>query len=619
MLSSLGFRLLSMIGLSMAPLNVIALPLANGGSFYQDTRPAASRDFTLVGDFYAPNLQQLQAQKAEFLEALNPYLTAVRQPLVLTYQAVDDRNRPVSEPCEIVAHYTDGMAGVTDGYHQERLSCAFRMFLPAILAAPETGAILNPTQTVFGVNYIAQRSPAGNWDDLGGGVTGGAGSGGGLGVEALAYGPSGALYAGGNFINAGGVAAADYVARWDGVNVGWNALATGANDTVKALAIGPDGALYAGGYFTSASGVANTSRIAKWNGSTWAALTTGVNGAVWALAFGPDGALYVGGDFTLAGGVANTVRIAKWDGSAWTPLSTGANGLVRALRFGLDGALYAAGDFTTMGGSAIPYLAAWDGSSWAAVGAAPNNALRALAVGADGTLYAGGVFTTIGGVAAPYLAAWNGTAWRALGAGVDNSVAVLEVAPDGTLYVGGAFTTAGALDTPDGFARWLGMSWLLPDIDPPNTTTIQAMVAAGDGTLTIGYSTDGSAEAAAVNTMTNDGTAPAYPTFVFTGAPNTAAPIYQIVNTTTGAGIYFDGLQISPGETITITLDPQNIRMVSSFQGNIIRYVIPGSNVAGWFLQPGENTVSIWAPNPLITLAATWREGYIAIEHATRR
>jgi hypothetical protein len=82
--------------------------------------------------------------------------------------------------------------------------------------------------------------------------------------------------------------------------------------SVRALTGFNDGtgqALYAGGAFTTAGGVA-ANRIAKWNGTAWSPLGTGVNGTVNALTgFGP--ALYTGGSFTTAGGVASGF-IAKW-------------------------------------------------------------------------------------------------------------------------------------------------------------------------------------------------------------------------------------------------------------------------------------------------------------------
>ena len=96
------------------------------------------------------------------------------------------------------------------------------------------------------------------------------------GVLALARGLDRTLYAGGNFLNAGGNANADYIGSWNGA--AWTALPSGSvalNGQVNALAVVPSGLLYAGGTFTNASGIAAADYIASWNGAAWAALGTG--------------------------------------------------------------------------------------------------------------------------------------------------------------------------------------------------------------------------------------------------------------------------------------------------------------------------------------------------------
>ena len=111
------------------------------------------------------------------------------------------------------------------------------------------------------------------------------------------------LYAGGYFTTAGG-ATANYIAKWDGST--WSALGLGMggvsppnSPNVYALAVsGTD--LYAGGNFITAGGTA-VNFIAKWNGSLWSALGSGMNSNVRALALsGTD--LYAAGEFTTAGG-----------------------------------------------------------------------------------------------------------------------------------------------------------------------------------------------------------------------------------------------------------------------------------------------------------------------------
>src|SRR5262245_29012979 len=83
-----------------------------------------------------------------------------------------------------------------------------------------------------------------------------------------------ALYAGGDFRGAGGVAA-NRIAKWDGT--AWSARGNGLSDSVFALTVFDDGSgpsLYAGGLFTSA-GVVVANHIARWNGTSWSALGSG--------------------------------------------------------------------------------------------------------------------------------------------------------------------------------------------------------------------------------------------------------------------------------------------------------------------------------------------------------
>jgi hypothetical protein len=185
-----------------------------------------------------------------------------------------------------------------------------------------------------------------------------------------------ALYGGGSFEAAGGVPASR-MAKWDGV--AWSPLADGGTfGPVYALTVFDDGsgpALYAGGQFIAAGGVP-ASRIAKWDGAEWSLLGSGVEGGdaprVFALTVFDDGAgagpaLYAGGQFMTAGGVtANSV--ARWNGAAWSALDSGMGGGdlpgLGALAVFDDGAgagaaLYAGGQFTAAGGVSANNIAKW--------------------------------------------------------------------------------------------------------------------------------------------------------------------------------------------------------------------------------------------------------------------
>ena len=274
-----------------------------------------------------------------------------------------------------------------------------------------------------------------SWSHLGGGIPGGV-------VHALAFFDDGsgggpALYAGGQFTSAGGVPA-NHIARWDGSS--WSPLGTGvgtwAYDSVDSLMVFDDGsgggpALYVGGDFPIAGGVA-ANNIAKWDGSTWSSVGlggptgSGINGNVYALKVFDDSrgggpALYAGGDFSSAGGVSAN-NVAKWDGTNWSPLGSGTNVVnvvgrgVQVLTAFDDGggggpALYAAGYFTTAGGVPANSIAKWDGATWSSLESEMTGSVLSLTVfddsnGGGPALFAGGSFYTSAS-ADSYVAKWG--------------------------------------------------------------------------------------------------------------------------------------------------------------------------------------------------------------------
>ena len=294
-------------------------------------------------------------------------------------------------------------------------------------------------------NHIAMWNGTA-WSSLGTGAANGVN-----GVNALAVASNGDLYAGGYFTQAGGVTA-NNIAKWNGT--AWSSLGTGSangvSSTVTALAVAANGDVYAGGYFMQAGGVA-AARIAKWNGTAWSGLGTGVGsiGSVSALAVAGTGDLYVGGTFSQAGGAAAN-NVARWNGTVWSPLgagtTNGTNGTVGALAVASNGDVYVAGGgFTQAGGIAVKNVAKWNGTAWSGLGTGaangPSGSVFALALASNGDVYFAGYFTLAG--AFHFVAKWNGTAWSSLGTGTNDQVSVLAVGPAGKLYAGGYFSATG--------------------------------------------------------------------------------------------------------------------------------------------------------------------------------
>jgi len=353
----------------------------------------------------------------------------------------------------VVANHIARWNSATTTWHTVGTGNGLNGVVRALAAAPDGSLYAGGCFTTAGgvVAGLVARwdGSTSTWHALGSGRTGSQFSC----VRALALGPDGSLYVGGDVSTA----------RWDGSQ--WHPLGSGIDSGVDALAVGPDGSLYAGGWFTMAGGTP-ASYIARWDGSQWHPLGTGMNSAAEALAFGPDGSLYAGGYFTTAGGMPAN-RVARWDGSQWHPLGSGiGDSSVQALTFGLDGSLYAGGWFSGN-------VARWDGSQWQSLGTGLDLGVYALTVGPDGSLYAGGNFRWAGGIAANHIARWDAStpSWHALSNGVNGDVRALAFVPDGSLYVGGGFAAADYRPSTN-IARWGEL--------PPTAVTLASFEAMSD-------------------------------------------------------------------------------------------------------------------------------------------
>lgn len=608
-----NYLLTAISGLGLPPPEHQSLRFAQlDGAQYQNTLKPP-RTFSLAGRIAAVTPTDADAALAQIGRLLDRDLTGQRQPLVLTTQA-QECGEPIAERVSIRSAYSGNLEGTIWELPTQQVPISFEQFTPAITGLDQ-GATIAPRTELVNMNAIAVRAPNGLWGPLGTGVTGG-----GAVVYAMAQGLNGLIYIGGDFTDAGGTGT-DYLAAYNPQSGAWTSLgsATAINGIVRALAVGPDGRIYAGGAFTNAGGVAAGDGIAVWDpvAGTWAALSTGTAGQIFALAFSPAGILYAGGLFTSIGG-STADNIAQWSGAAWSNLAsdTALNGPCQALAWG-NGRLYVGGNFTNVNGIAdADYIASWSGTAWAALSTGMNSDVLALAVGQNGLVYAGGIFTTAGGLAISYLAVWNGQQWAGLGTGVNNTVRSLAVSAEGIVYAGGVFSTAGGLALPDGIARWTGATWLPMDINFAGTATVYALLLTPGGALYAGYDTNLIATAAGITTVTNSGSAEAFPTLVLYG-PSTgaAATIYQLINTTTGYAIYFRNLAINVSEQMTLTLDPKNITFRSTFQGNIISTIAPGSLSTAMMLQPGANTISLFIPSD-VTAVMYWPLTYNGLNDA---
>ncbi len=264
---------------------------------------------------------------------------------------------------------------------------------------------------------------------------------------------------------------------WDHLGTGTTSATPSLNGTVTALNADDPGVLLVGGNFTNAGGIAAADRVATWNGTAWGALngTPIDNGQVFALAY-HAGKIYAGGTFINAGGHPDADFLAVWDGSGWAPFCNPVapgpafGGSVLALQV-IGNTLYVGGAFQNGAGiDAADYLLACDLTTGASSSTVPSDgdmsgAVYALTADSNGTLYAGGGFINVVGIAAAdHVAAYDG-AWHAMGSGagpgggaVDSFVRGLTA--HGTdVYIGTDSVDVAGVATADHVARWNGSAW----------------------------------------------------------------------------------------------------------------------------------------------------------------
>jgi hypothetical protein len=283
---------------------------------------------------------------------------------------------------------------------------------------------------------VASASAAGpgGWDHLGVGSAGSDSLD--LVASALTV-TAGALYVGGEFTNAGGIQDADRIAAWNGS--GWSAVGSSTsritNGRVSAIAVHA-GKVYAGGNFLDAGGRANADNLAVWDGTSWEPFCTSIapgpafDGNVTSLQIIGQ-TLYVGGEFHDGAGRASADYLLACNLANGTTSTTVVDpahpfsGPVLALAADSNGTLYAGGRFLDLenidAADNVAYLPAggtWQSMGTGAVGCggcAINTFVRGLTtVGTDA--YVGTDMNDIAGIPqADHVAMWNGSAWSPLG------------------------------------------------------------------------------------------------------------------------------------------------------------------------------------------------------------
>lgn len=602
-----GWLLMAIVGLGLATPQNVATEYARIDGGYDDYTRKPTRQFTLTGRFQSRGEYfDLRDQRSQLARLFDRDLVSQDQRLTLMRWMEDgcENNDVRSSYCRVWAKYQGGLEGNTNNHYASEAPMTFTNYLPYVVSDGDSGTTLGVQLSVTNINRIALRTPGGVWQAIGTGATGGT-------VYAVVKGLDGKYYIAGDFTLFGGVANTVRICSYDPITGTIAALGTGtASGIVLDLQVAPNGNIWAVGTFANMGGVAAADFVAYWDGSNWNApgtppTQTGTYLQPGGGAFGLDGSFYV------AAGAGTTV--SKWNGSAWSTIGTAGGGgsnsaqsIVRApdgnIVVGLSGTAPTIG---AASGSGV-YKYNVSAGTWSGIGSYVQ-AFSDLEYDPAGRLYGGGGAS---------LWRFSGNAWVQV-VTTNNLTGRVAVNPINSLvYFGGDFTTANSLLPPDSFGIWNGASVTYPDVDLPGTagTTIITLVKTfSDGTLIVGLNASGTATAGSTTTVTNIGSGRAYPTLIIRGPSTGSTRIYDILNVTTGRSVFFN-LTINAGETITMNFQPDNLSFQSDFQGNVESSILPGSSEAEFFLQPGANTIAFLSGGSTVVALLQWRNSYVSLD-----
>jgi len=596
-LSDYGFSVIALVGLGLGGFANLSTPnVYVGGSDFQRT-VYTERTFDIAGVFQADSDAYMRSLRSALVDVLRPNAGIITQPLMLRIQALDDCGRDRGEVAEIPCSLEpSSLAGNWNNYYQDPATLTFRIYLPYVLGREGTdGAELDYKDTITGVlGFISviEKDSNGTWSTVVNSFNDE--------ITSIRFNTvDKRLYIAGEFTTPN--------TRIAAYNFATQSLESLGNPGGQVNGI----AFMANGDVIAAVGAVGAGEVKRYSlvSATWTSLgvTTGGIDFVKNVAVGPDDTIYALGGFTTLNAVA-AVNVAKYSGGVWTPLGAGLANTGRDAAFAPNGKVYLSANSVYQ----------WDGTSLTTIGTTADITTK-LIVDAGGSLYAVGAWTTIESISASHIAVWNGVTWSALGDGLGTTPVTAALLGDNTILVGGSFVTGGELTATGGALLWNGSAWVYYDVDADTGLSAVGIVnmayAPGKDALYTVYDIDStSLDVGVPNALTNDGLADTYPVFQFTGP----GKVYRIQNKTTGDTLYFD-LTLNTGEKATLTLGPGNISFVSTFRGNIINTIIPGSSLATFRLTPGTNSVSAFIAGTTDSntrLIANWKVLYQSFDNS---
>ena len=273
----------------------------------------------------------------------------------------------------------------------------------------------------------------------------------------------------------------DFFQTWDGHD--WQDISGVTNGNVFTV-YKADGSLYIGGDFTQAGGVA-ANYIAIGDGTNWAPIDIGVDGAVWEIVMMHNShgnllfAYHESPDPITT--LPEPTHISIWDGVTWDVFVDDLDYFLYVMKTYGD-RLYVGGELYEIDSDPFMGLAYSDGGDFHQVGTNSVWVGDVYALYNSGrSLYAGGwmlFLNNLGSISGGIARKW-GNAWEPLGWGVFGEVWSDFVAKGDYLYVGGYFDYAGGKEV------W-NLARYRMTIDYPYFTRGQTVVGGIHGSTSLG-------------------------------------------------------------------------------------------------------------------------------------
>jgi len=626
-----NFVVETVVGAGAVPVNlrVAEYALLPGGEL--SAAKDMPRTFSLVGTIVGTSQAKVHAMQQALIQELgaNTYVkdSAGYQPVRIRYTGSAVQKEIAAHydaglEGELEVHY--GPYKLQTAQDVWEKTKQWNVAVPVRFLAPDpfwyeigdSSALLDSNDSAT-LRYVAGRlRSTGQWDTLG--VT----SNPLVGLtypSAFCHASDNTVYAVGTFCNFNGIVGADYIARYIVMSETWEIVGAAADVGLRARNVieGPDGCIYICGTFVNVAGIAAADYVAKWNPLTkaWSALGTPGAGAtvtsIYNMAFDSGGNLYVIGDFVNLAGVAACDYIAKWDGALWTAVGVPSvtASFPEAIVIDSEDTIYIGGGFQNFAGVAdADYFAKWDGA-WGAVSATvPDNPVYALSIGPDDRIYVFGNFTNLGPT--ERCAIWNGSGYEGMGGSADNTIVQSALAPDGSIYVAGYFKAMGDRPLAELLGVWTG-AWGFSDVRFPAGTTLSKAIGVGTADpvvpslhdIFVSFNRSGTGHFGGKVTIINDGTSLNYPVLYVKREGGTSAQLLTLRNETTGKRLFFD-YELLDGETLKVDLRPKERSIVSDFFGPRPAAILAYSDFGSFTLHPGNNHITCFvheADSPTVT------------------